>query len=252
MKSFWLLYNFWHHISTINSLYFLFCCLLFSPVTQVNSGMKLISELLIMNATWVVASNMKRLKPNFWLFLSTKDPARVIDNAFKMNSFHPDIALFHIFFLSNKCVEFSYYYIWKAYRDLTCITRDGLSLIMTRLIGIVTEKLNKLLDAVRTQVKDFNYTSHVYVNLTIAELSWLNGLHEFQEYPLFSWRGLHFEIIRFMGDAVAQFLVYLTSDLKYHVADLVKVLLYWTRNFPLTVLLSTQGLQMGTSRLTGN
>lgn len=40
----------------------------------------------------------------------------------------------------------------KAYRDLTCITRDGLSLIMTRLIGIVTEKLNKLLDAVRTQV----------------------------------------------------------------------------------------------------
>lgn len=104
---------------------------------------------------------------------------------------------------------------------------------MTRLIGIVTEKLNKLLDAVRTQVKDFNYTSHVYVNLTIAELSWLNGLHEFQEYPLFSWRGLHFEIIRFTGDAVAQFLVYLTSDLKYHVADLVKVLLYWTRNFPL-------------------
>lgn len=42
---------------------------------------------------------------------------------------------------------------------------------MTRLIGIVTEKLNKLLDAVRTQVKDFNYTSHVYFNLTIAELS---------------------------------------------------------------------------------
>lgn len=42
---------------------------------------------------------------------------------------------------------------------------------MTRLIGIVTEKLNKLLDAVRTQVKDFKYTSHVYVNLTIAELS---------------------------------------------------------------------------------
>lgn len=42
---------------------------------------------------------------------------------------------------------------------------------MTRLIGIVTEKLNKLLDAVRTQVKDFNYTSLVYVNLTIAELS---------------------------------------------------------------------------------
>lgn len=35
-----------------------------------------------------------------------------------------------------------------------------------------------------------------------------------------------FEIIRFTGDAVAQFLVYLTSDLKYHVADLVKVLLY--------------------------
>lgn len=244
MKSFWLLYNFWHHISAINSLYFLFCCLLFSPVTQLNSGIKLTSKL--------AASNMKRLKPNFWLFLSTKDPARVIDNAFKMNSFHPDIALVHIFFLSNKSVEFSYYYIWKAYRDLTCITRDGLSLIMTRLIGIVTEKLNKLLDAVRTQVKDFNYTSHVYVNLTIAELSWLNGLHEFHEYPLFSWRGLHFEIIRFTGDAVAQFLVYLTSDLKYHVADLVKVLLYWTRNFPLTVLLSTQGLQMGTSRLTGN
>lgn len=153
-----------------NSLYFLFCCLLFSPVTQLNSGLKLTSKL--------AASNMKRLKPNFWLFLSTKDPARVIDNAFKMNSFHPDIALFHIFFLSNKSVEFSDYYIWKAYRDLTCITRDGLSLIMTRLIGIVTEKLNKLLDAVRTQVKDFNYFTCICQsdNCWIIMTQWLTWI----------------------------------------------------------------------------
>jgi len=40
----------------------------------------------------------------------------------------------------------------KAFRDLTYITRDGLSLVITRLIGIVTDKLNKLLDSVRTQV----------------------------------------------------------------------------------------------------
>ncbi|KAL9987150.1 hypothetical protein ACROYT_G001407 [Oculina patagonica] len=40
----------------------------------------------------------------------------------------------------------------KAYRDLTCITRDGLSLIITRLIGVVTDKLSKLLDGVRAQV----------------------------------------------------------------------------------------------------
>lgn len=40
----------------------------------------------------------------------------------------------------------------KAFRDLTYITRDGLSLIITRLIGIVTDKLSKLLDTVRTQV----------------------------------------------------------------------------------------------------
>lgn len=40
----------------------------------------------------------------------------------------------------------------KAYRDLTCITRDGLSLIISRLIGVVTDKLSKLLDGVRTQV----------------------------------------------------------------------------------------------------
>ncbi|XP_068694256.1 integrator complex subunit 3-like isoform X2 [Montipora capricornis] len=40
----------------------------------------------------------------------------------------------------------------KAFRDLTYITRDGLSLIITRLIVIVTDKLSKLLDTVRIQV----------------------------------------------------------------------------------------------------
>ncbi|XP_067057404.1 integrator complex subunit 3-like isoform X1 [Acropora muricata] len=40
----------------------------------------------------------------------------------------------------------------KAFRDLTYITRDGLSLIISRLIGIVTDKLSKLLDTVRIQV----------------------------------------------------------------------------------------------------
>lgn len=40
----------------------------------------------------------------------------------------------------------------KAYRDLACITRDGLSLIIARLIGVVTDKLSKLLDGVKTQV----------------------------------------------------------------------------------------------------
>ena len=44
----------------------------------------------------------------------------------------------------------------KAFRDLTYITRDGLSLIITRLIVIVTDKLSKLLDTVRIQVIKIN------------------------------------------------------------------------------------------------
>lgn len=48
---------------------------------------------------------------------------------------------------------FSFNFLFQAYRDLSFVSRDGLTLVVNKVQQILTEKFQRLLDSPKAQVK---------------------------------------------------------------------------------------------------
>ena len=75
-------------------------------------------------------------------------------------------------------------YVWfQHYRDLTLVSRDGLTIVLTKTNQIIFEKWLKLLDSTRAQVGNVKRFKYFFMLICLIDMWWINECYRF--YRLF-------------------------------------------------------------------
>ena len=85
--------------------------------------------------------------------------------------------------LLSHSVVFTCYVWFQHYRDLTLVSRDGLTIVLTKTNQIIFEKWLKLLDSTRAQVGNVKRFKYFFMLICLIDMWWINECYLF--YRLF-------------------------------------------------------------------